>query len=127
MGAIKVIVILTLLPAHAPVCKVAAVEACTHTSTAPTSPPCSAPPCCAKCAKKPADSPAPVPSKQDRPTKQSCPTNCLSPLCTVFSAVVSDTCLSSDFDQLTPELLPVALQLSSPDGFHTLLDRPPRA
>jgi hypothetical protein len=41
--------------------------------------------------------------------------------------VVSDTFASAELDEPTPELLSVAMHLLSPDGFHSLLDRPPRA
>jgi hypothetical protein len=126
-GAVKLLLVLTLLPAHAPVCKVAAVEACTHPTSAPVPQNCPVPPCCAKCSKQFADSSVPSAPKRDNPVKLPCRTNCLSPLCTVFSAVVSDTFVSGELDQPTAERLPIAFQMLSPDGFHTLLDRPPRA
>ena len=126
-SSLKLFLAFVLLPAHAPVCKVAAVESCTHSPSIPSQSSCSKPPCCEKCAHKPADKQAPEAPKPDRPWKPVCPTDCLSPLCTVFSAVVSDSFVTAELDQPTPERLSNALQLLSPDGFHTLLDRPPRA
>jgi hypothetical protein len=121
-GAAKLLLILTLLPAHAPVCKVVAVESCTHPTSTPA-----LPPCCAKCGKKTADRPAPSTPEPNRPSKPTCPSNCPCPLCTVPSAVVSDTFVSAELDQPAAERLPITLHLLSPDGFHILLDRPPRA
>jgi hypothetical protein len=124
---LKLILAFVLLPAHAPVCKVAAVEACTHAPFIPNQPSCSKPPCCKKCEHDPAEKKPPLAPKPDHPLKPVCPTDCLSPLCTVFSAVVSDSFDSAQLDQPTAERIPNALQLLSSDGFHTLLDRPPRA
>jgi hypothetical protein len=121
---VKLLLILTLLPAHTPVCKVVAVESCTHRTSAPA-----LPPCCAKCAKKSSNCSASVPAapKPDRPKKPPGPTNCLSPLCSVPSAIVADTFAAAELDQPSAERLPVSPRLLPPDGFHALLDRPPRA
>jgi len=126
-GAVKLLLILTLLPAQTPVCKVAAVESYTHRTSKPA-----APPRCAKCLKKSADSSSSVPAapKSDRPSqpqpKPVDPSNCLCPLCSAPSAIVPDAFAPAELDQPTAEQLPVSRHLLPPDGFHVLLDRPPR-
>jgi hypothetical protein len=126
-GAVRLLLALILVPAHAPVCKVAAVEACTHSTSSQAPSNGGLPPCCGKCESKPAHKSAPLAPQPDCPKKPTCPTDCLSLLCTHFSAVISDALFSNDLDQPTAERIPVMLQLLSPEGFHTLLDRPPRA
>ena len=123
--AVKLLLVLILVPAHAPVCKVAAVKSCTH-STSPEAPSaCEAPPCCAKC-EKDSNKPVPLAPQHDSPKKPPCPTDCLSPLCTVFSAVVTAALASTELDPPTIDRLSIAPYLLSPDGFYSLLDRPPR-
>jgi hypothetical protein len=119
--AVKLLLVLTLLPAHAPVCKVAAVEARADAPAAPAQPPC-----CKKCAKKSAAQPAPSSPKPVRPSKPICPPNSC-PLCAAPSAVLLEAFDTAELDQPAAERLTVALTLLPPDGFHALLDRPPRA
>jgi len=112
VGVLKLLLALGLLLAHAPVCKLVGARTVSHAT--PTSPPC-----CKKCKSKPA--------KPDRPAKPICPQNCPCPLCSAPTAALIVIGPVAELDLSIVSRLPLPSQLSPPDGFHFLLDRPPRA
>jgi hypothetical protein len=124
-GVLKWLLLVTLLPAQMPVCMVAASEPRTPSTSAPSLP--AEPHCCAKCLKKkaPARS-APTTPSTPKPEKPSKP-NCACPVCSAPAAVMPDNAGLAEFDRLTVGQVTVASCLFAPDGFPSLLDRPPRA
>ena len=119
-GVLKWLLLACLLPAHSPVCKVAAAEARTH-SAAPV-----APPCCKKCAHKQASQSVPAAPHSGKPAKPFCPPNCFCPLCSAPAAVVPDSVMFTVPAQPTAGCLAAPVYSTPPDGFPALLDRPPR-
>ena len=126
---VKLLLVVGLLAAHAPGCKVAAAQALvparSHSSHGTDEP-------VAKCNKAccaPADAPLSDEPKSDRiPSEQSkCPANCLNPLCSPAPALQPPST-----DGSTTDLGPVEQVLPQPKSspaaaFHSRLDRPPRA
>lgn len=122
MGVVlRLLLLIALLPAHAPACKACAVA---HTERAPST---ATKPCCAKCRSKAAEQPAPSAPKPDEPAKPDCPPNCPCPLCAAPAALVPDVGSFEAPLPLSAERLPAALVLAEPDGAPASLDRPPRA
>lgn len=119
---VRIVLAFALLFAHTPVCKGAAVPPRTQIDSSRTE---VRKPCCGKCARQvePQHTQTPKPRP---PVKPSCPTGSECALCGAPVAVVPDA---------TPVVelaAPVVAELvesgrgHAADGFHTLLDRPPR-
>jgi hypothetical protein len=119
VGVLKLFLALGLLLAHAPVCKVDAARSLSQSHAAPASPPC-----CKQCKGKGSNHSAPA--KPDRPTKPTCPQNCPCPLCSAPTAALTVIVPETGLDLSAGSRLPIPSLSSPPDGFHFLLDRPPR-
>jgi hypothetical protein len=114
LGVLKLLLAVGLLLAHAPVCKLDAARAVSQLPDAAAKPPC-----CQKCKAKPA------PPKPDKPTKPTCPPDCQ--LCSAPTAALTVTAPETGLDLSVVDRLPATSPPAVPDGFHSLLDRPPRA
>lgn len=126
--AVRLLLVICLLGAHTPVCKVAAVSSLVTHRTSPSQVPTDPAPKCKKGCCPAACPTTPSSPKPDRetPAKPSCPKNCLSPLCSVPPALVSFPELV--VEDLGPTGHVVAeSQTSAADVFRCPLDRPPRA
>jgi hypothetical protein len=122
--AVRLLLVVGLLTAHVPVCKVtAAVRSAPTTIKPPLPVPKCNKGCCAGAAK-----PAPNAPKRDdgKPSKPTCPPDCPCPLCSPPSVLVPAAC-EVVTDLGTSEELPVGFTVSHAEVFHTPLDRPPRA
>jgi hypothetical protein len=115
---LKLLLIVALLLAHVPVCKATATESRTFSTT-----PQHVSQCCAKCSKKAPAAPKPIKPVSPKP----CPPNCGCLLCSAPAAVVPPAPATTDFNSPSTELVGTTAPLAAPDGFRTLLDRPPRA
>jgi hypothetical protein len=117
---LKLLLTVALLLAHAPARKATATDAHLTPNT-----PQQAPQCCAKCAK---NNPVHAPPKPEKPTSpKPCEPGCTCSLCTTPAAVMPDAIAPADLDSPSTEQLCASSSLPVPDGFRTLLDRPPRA
>lgn len=123
IGALKLLLLVFLLPAHAPVCKLAVADARPAPASAPAP---SVPPCCSKCKQKPSHS-APAAPEREKPAKPVCPPNAACPFCAPPPALAPAPPASAELDGQAPEQLAVLARVTPPDGVRTLLDRPPRA
>lgn len=125
----RLLLVICLLGAHTPVCKVAAANSLVPTRTqAPQvpsspSPKCKKGCCAAECPTTPG---APTPDRGS-PAKPGCPKNCLSPLCSVPPALVSSPDLGIVADLGPTGHCIAQSQTSAADVFRCRLDRPPRA
>ncbi len=115
-GVVKLLLAVSLLLAHAPVCKLDAARTVCQLTDAPAKPLC-----CTKCKAKPAQ----LPANPDRPTKPTCPPDCQ--LCSAPAAALIVTAPDTGLDLSITAPVSAASPLAVPDGFHSLLDRPPRA
>ena len=121
-GALKLLLVVVLVPAHVPVCKLAAVNARPLPPSAPA-----VPPCCSKCQQKPAPRSIPASPRPEKPTKPTCPPNSVCPFCTPLPAVAPTSTATAELDCPVTERLAAIAQIAPPDGVHALPDRPPRA
>jgi hypothetical protein len=127
--AVRLLLVIGLLAAHYPGCKVAAAQ-----SLVPTHPhaPQTPTPLAVKCQKgccSAATAPAPDAPKPDRgtPGKSKCPANCLNPLCSPAPALQPESGEGVVADLGPVEHLDLPPQTSPSDAFRNRLDRPPRA
>ena len=127
--AVRLLLVVGLLAAHAPGCKVAAAQSLIPTrSHAPQTPEAPAPKCQKGCCSA-ANAPAPASPKPDRgaPAKPQCPANCLNPLCAPAPALQPNAAPGVAADLGPVEQLVPQSHTSPSDAFHNRLDRPPRA
>jgi hypothetical protein len=127
--AVRLLLIVGLLAAHYPGCKVAAAQSLvptrSHAPQTPESPPAKCKKgCCSAVTTLASDSPKP---DRGTPDKSKCPANCLNPLCSPAPALQPDS-----GDGVVADIGPVEHHIPQPqtslaDAFHSRLDRPPRA
>ena len=125
---VRLLLVIGLLGAHYPGCKVAAAQSLVPTRSHAPQTPDSAARCTKGCCPA-TKSQAPDSSKPDRvaPGKSKCPANCLNPLCSPAPALQPDTEPGVATDLGPAEQLIQQPQTFPSDAFRNRLDRPPRA
>jgi hypothetical protein len=127
--AVRLLLVVGLLAAHYPGCKVAAAQSLVPSQPQLPQLPIPAPAKCKKGCCPAAEPPASESPKPNRgaPGKSHCPANCLNPLCSPAPALQPNHA-SGDLADLGPveQLVPQG-QTDPTDTFHNRLDRPPRA
>ena len=122
-AAVRLALIVGLLAAQLPVCKVALARSLSHI---PSAQPAPAKPCKKGCCAVARPS-APAPSPEHKaPTAPQCPTDCLSPLCSPIP-VLNEPAAAVVQDAGTSGRVLVAPAVAPNDHHPSPLDRPPRA
>lgn len=126
-GVVRLLLVVGLLIAHSPVCKITAAHAMAtslpHLAHAKESP---GPRCKKSCCQGKQQSPQPKQPTPDKPPKPDCPNNGPCPLCGPLPGLVALSNPAIPTDLLLVDDLLIASHVLIADGFHMLLDRPPR-
>jgi hypothetical protein len=126
---VRLLLVIGLLAAHYPGCKVAAAQSLvptrSHAPQTPDSPTVKCKKgCCSAANTRSSDSPKP---DRSTPGKSKCPASCLNPLCSPAPALQPNTEPGVATDLGPAEQLIQQPQTCPSDAFRNRLDRPPRA